>query len=67
MAVSWNSWASFIFFLSSNIFFLIHWPLKIAIARSSYFGPVEMNLTSIHEDRSLIPGPGQWVKDPVLP
>ena len=30
---------------------------------SSHCGSVEMNLTSVHEDVGLIPGPMQWVKD----
>ena len=34
--------------------------------KSSPSGAVEMNLTGNHEVASLIPGLGQWVKDPVL-
>ena len=30
---------------------------------SSCYGSVVMNLTSIHEDVGLIPGPTQWLKD----
>ena len=41
--------------------------LKILYCWSSHCGSAEMNLTCIHEDVDLIPGPAQWVKDPVLP
>ena len=35
--------------------------------RNSYFGTVETNLTSIHEDAGMIPGFSQWVKNMALP
>ena len=35
--------------------------------RSSYCGSAEMNLTRVYEEAGSIPGPTQWVKDPVLP
>ena len=35
--------------------------------RSSYHGLAVMNPTNIHEDRGLIPGLDQRVKNPVLP
>ena len=35
--------------------------------KSSHGVSAVMNLTSIPEDTGSIPGPNQWVKDPVLP
>ena len=35
--------------------------------RSSCRGSVEMNLTSIHEDKGLLPGLIQWVRNLALP
>ena len=40
---------------------------KVYFSWSSCCGSRETNLTSIHEDKDLIPGLAQWVKNPVLP
>ena len=37
------------------------------IDRSSHYGTLEMNLSSIREDEGLIPGLTQWVGNLVLP
>ena len=40
---------------------------KKRVRGSSHCGLVIMNTTSVHEDIGSIPGPAQWVEDPVLP
>ena len=40
---------------------------SILFHQSSHYGSVVMNQSSIHEDVGLIPGPTQWVRDPLLP
>ena len=44
-----------------------HHNQDIELFWSSCRGSVEMNLLSIYEDASWIPGLTHWVKDPVLP
>ena len=46
--------------------FEIELPVKILRLGSSCRGSVEMNLTSIQEDASMIPISTQWVKDSAL-
>ena len=44
----------------------VDWTLYKKNDWSSHCGSVETNLTSIHENAGSIPGPAQWVMDPVL-
>ena len=48
-------------------FFLFYLKVKVWGRGRSHYGSAVMNPTGIHEDAGLIPGPTQWVKDPVLP
>ena len=50
---------------TEHLFFSVLESKKITFRRS-FFGTVEMNLTSTHEDTGSKPGLTQWVKDLVL-
>ena len=52
---------------NSFFFFKTKSTYKINYFRSSSYGSVVTNPTSIHEDAGLTPGPAQWVRDPALP
>ena len=49
----------------------VHELLKLALIKTTYqssrCGSAVVNPTSIQEDAGSIPGPTQWVKEPVLP
>ena len=50
-------------FLSPSCLYVLKF---IVVFRSSHFSLVVTNPTSIHAAAGSIPGPTQWVKDPVL-
>ena len=51
--------------IKTEIYLRVKLP-KFFIFRSSHCGSAVMNLTNIHEDLSLFPGPTQWVMDLML-